>query len=690
MKNAFVLKFAVLSLVVLALSPLCHAQSQLVGEWLGTVKAGDTQLHVAWHVAAAKDGSITSTIDNLDQRIYGLPVSSMTVKDNALTLTLDTVRVLDGDTINIRGTFTGTINADATEIQGSWFQGQTLELDLKRVPLQASLNAVAQSKLAGDWQGTLNAGSIELRLVLHVTAAKDGRLMASLDSVDQGAYGIPVTTVTLKDSKLNLTVDAVHGTYEGTVNKDASEIAGTWSQGQPLALNFKRAPATSAPAAVKPAAPSDIDGTWMGSLDAGAIKLRIVFKIVNTQVGLTAQMQSPDQNPVWVPASSVARNGGSLTINLQGVGITFEGTISSDLGSIDGTFTQGAANLPLLLKRVKDESSLERPRPQNPVKPYPYREEDVTYTNKAAGNTLAATLTVPSGKGPFPAVLLIVGSGPHDRDESLMGHKPFLVLADYLTRKGIVVLRADKRGADKSTGNFEAATTADFADDAQAGVEFLKTRSEVDPHRIGLVGHSEGGIIAPMVAARDRDIAFIVLMAGPGVPGDQILVEQGRLIAEAGGASKEKADQSAAQEREVLALVETEKDNTVLEKELREKLAADGVPEAQIGASVNAAISPWFRYFLTYDPAATLRKVACPVLAINGEKDLQVPPAQNLPAIRKALEDGGNKHFEVDELPGLNHLFQTAKTGAPSEYGEIEETMSPVALDKMASWILKQ
>ena len=690
MQNRIVRTLTLVALAVAALSPLCHAQAQLVGEWLGTVKAGDTQLHVAWHVAAAKDGSITSTIDNLDQRIYGLPVSSMTVKDNALTLSLDTVRVLDGDTINIRGTFTGAINADATEIHGSWVQGQTLELDLKRVSLQAAMNAVAQSQLVGDWQGTLSAGGAQLRLALHITAAKDGTLTATLDSLDQGAIGIPVSSIELRETQLTLGVPAVGGTYTGTVNKDATEIDGTWSQGQPLTLNFKRAPATPPPAAAKPAAPSDIDGTWLGSLDAGAIKLRILFKIVNTQDGLTAQMQSPDQNPVWIAASSVTRNGGSLTITLQGVGITFEGTISPDLGSIDGTFTQGAAKLPLLLKRVKDESSLERPRPQNPVKPYPYREEEVTYTNKAAGNTLAATLTVPPGKGPFPAVLLIVGSGPHDRDESLMGHKPFLVLADYLTRHGLVVLRADKRGVGKSTGNLEAATSADFADDAQAGVEFLKTRSEADPHRIGLIGHSEGGLIAPMVAARDRDVAFIVMMAASGVPGDQILVEQVRLIAEAGGVSKEKADQSAAQEREVLALVETEKDPAVLEKELRERLAADGVPEAQIGASVNMAASPWFRSFLTYDPAVTLRKVACPVLAINGEKDLQVPPAQNLPAIRKALEDGGNKNFEVDELPGLNHLFQTAKTGAPSEYAEIDETMSPVVLDKMASWILKQ
>jgi pimeloyl-ACP methyl ester carboxylesterase len=303
---------------------------------------------------------------------------------------------------------------------------------------------------------------------------------------------------------------------------------------------------------------------------------------------------------------------------------------------------------------------------------------------------LAATLTVPRGKGPFPAVLLIVGSGPHDRDESLMGHKPFLVLSDYLTRKGIVVLRADKRGVDKSTGDLTSATTADFATDAEAGVAYLKTRSEVDPRKIGLIGHSEGGIIAPMVAARNSGVAFIVLMAGTGVPGDQIIVEQLRLIEEAGGASKDKASGDAAKEGEVLTLVEKEKDIATLDKELHEKFVSAGMPEAQIDASIKTVTTPWFRDFLAYDPATALRKVACPVLVLNGEKDLQVPPAQNLPAIRKALEDGGNKHFEIDELPDLNHLFQTAKTGSPIEYAEIEETISPLALGKIAGWILKQ
>jgi pimeloyl-ACP methyl ester carboxylesterase len=271
-----------------------------------------------------------------------------------------------------------------------------------------------------------------------------------------------------------------------------------------------------------------------------------------------------------------------------------------------------------------------------------------------------------------------------------MGHKPFLVLSDYLTRKGIVVLRADKRGVGKSTGDLAAATTADFATDAEAGVAFLSTCPEVDPQKIGLIGHSEGGVIAPMAAASDPGVAFVVMMAGDGVPGDQITVEQARLLSEAAGASSEKTNENAAGERELLALVETEKDSAVLDKELREKLAADGVPEAQIGMAIKVFLSPWYRYFLTYDPATALRKVACPVLVLDGSKDLQIAPAQNLPAIRKALEEGGNKHFEIDELPGLNHLFQTAKTGAPAEYGEIEETISPAALDKMGGWILKQ
>ncbi len=234
-------------------------------------------------------------------------------------------------------------------------------LVIRSLVLLAGLGAMmapacrAQSQLAGDWQGTLSAGGAQLRLVLHVTAGKDGSLTATLDSVNQGAYGIPVTSVTLKDSKFSLVVDAVHGTYDGTVNKDASEIDGTWSQGQPLDLNFHRsATPLPPPAPPKPAAPTDIDGTWTGPLNTGATELHVIFKIVNTQDGLTAQMQSPDQSPVWFPATSVTRVGATLIITMNGLGATFEGAISGDLGSMDGSFAQGNAKFPLLLKRVKN------------------------------------------------------------------------------------------------------------------------------------------------------------------------------------------------------------------------------------------------------------------------------------------------------------------------------------------------
>jgi uncharacterized protein len=541
----------------------------------------------------------------------------------------------------------------------------------------------AQTSIAGDWKGTLSAGGNELHLIFHFTAAKDGTLSATIDSLDQGANGIPVSAVSLKDSKLSMTVEAVHGTYEGTVNADGTAIAGTWTQGTPLTLNLTRAEAQ------KPAPPSDMDGTWLGSLDTGGAKLRIVFKIANTAAGLTAKLQSPDQSPAWIDASGVTRNGSSISIDLKKLAAAFEGKLSADGATIDGTFTQAGQSMALTLKRVKDQSELERKRPQNPVKPYPYHDEDVTFASSAAAVTLSGTLTVPEGKGPFPAVVLICGSGPHDRDESLLGHKPFLVLSDYLTRKGIVVLRYDKRGVGKSTGDYLKATTADFADDAEAGLRYLKTRAEADPHRIGLIGHSEGGTIAPIVAARNKDVDFIVLMAGTGVPGDQILVEQHRLIALAAGVPPEAVDKQVKQEQELISLVEKDKDDAAVEKDIHAKLGTD-VPDAQIGTMVKELTSVWFRYFLTYDPATSLRKVQCPVLALNGSLDLQVPPRQNLPAIRKALEEAGNKHVEIDELPGLNHLFQPAKSGSPAEYAEIEETISPVALDKIASWVLKQ
>jgi dienelactone hydrolase len=544
----------------------------------------------------------------------------------------------------------------------------------------------AQS-IAGDWQGTLKIDTVELRLAFHIAETGKGGFTGTMDSIDQAAKGIRLSSITLRNADLKITVDAVHGTYEGKLSADGKSIDGEWSQGQPLPLRLTRG--TIAVKESKPGKPSDIDGAWAGTLDVGVMKLRLVFHITNTTDGLSATMDSPDQGAKGIPATAVKRDGSDLTIEMKNIGGVYAAKIAPDLNSIEGIWTQSGNSTPLVVKRSKGGAELERRRPQNPVKPYPYREEEVAYENKTGGFKLAATLTLPQGKGPFPAAVLITGSGPQDRDEALMGHRPFLVLADHLTRKGIAVLRADDRGVAQSGGTFATATTADFATDAEAALAYLKTRTEIDPHKLGLIGHSEGGVIGPMVAARNPDVAFVVMMAGTGVPGDKLLVAQVEALTEASGKSPEVVRKAGETEREVLALGMSEKDDAVLTHKLR-ALSSKPTSDAEIAGQIKQLRAPWFQYFLTYDPAPTLAKVKCPVLALFGEKDRQVPPQQNLPAVRKALEAGGNKNFTAEVLPGLNHLFQTAKTGAVGEYAEIEETIAPAALEKMSSWILQQ
>ncbi|MGI8404047.1 MAG: alpha/beta hydrolase family protein [Thermomicrobiales bacterium] len=428
-----------------------------------------------------------------------------------------------------------------------------------------------------------------------------------------------------------------------------------------------------------------IDGSWEGILDVGQ-KIRVIFHLVSTSDGLAATVDSPDQGVTAVP-SNATLDGSLLTVTVPVLGAQFQGTFSEDSSSVDGTLTQGGRSFPLTLERGADVAASEPHRPQNPIRPYPYRDEDITYPNPVAGIELAGTLTIPPGSGPFPAVVLISGSGPQDRDESLLGHKPFLVLSDYLTRHSIAILRSDDRGVGESGGDRALATTNDFATDVEAAVAYLKTRPEVDAHGIGLIGHSEGGLIAPMVAARNQDIAFIVIMAGPGVPGEQIIVAHTVACAKASGMSQEVAGSAGAQQRHILDLVQHESDEGELKKKLNAELH---FPPEQFDHVYGQLTSPWYRSFLAYDPAPALRNVTCPVLALIGEKDTQVPAGLNLPAIRNALQDGGNEHAEVVELPGLNHLFQHAETGAFAEYGKIEETIAPEALEKIAAWIRQQ
>jgi pimeloyl-ACP methyl ester carboxylesterase len=336
-------------------------------------------------------------------------------------------------------------------------------------------------------------------------------------------------------------------------------------------------------------------------------------------------------------------------------------------------------------------------RPQEPKEPFPYKAEAVKIQN--ADVTLDGTLTIPEGQGPFPAVILIHGSGPNDRDETVFSHKPFLVLADYLTRKGIAVLRYDKRGTHQSTGNYKASTSVEFASDASKAFEYLKTRPDIDGKNIGLLGHSEGGVVAPMVAAQNDDVRFIVMMAGSVIPGDEILLSQVKALGKGAGESAAGIENDLAIARETYAIVKAEKDDNVAITKIKAMRKSLNAPEYKVTGKLKASdqsqldgqlkmmVSPWYRFFISYDPRAALAKVDCPVLAINGDHDVQVDAQANLPEIKKALDAGGNKDVTEVTMPGLNHLFQTCKTGLPSEYSSIEETMSPKALQTIGDWI---
>jgi len=442
----------------------------------------------------------------------------------------------------------------------------------------------------------------------------------------------------------------------------------------------------------------DITGEWNGALKVQGIQLRLVMHITKTDSVYSATMDSPDQGAKDIPMSKVSFENYVLNIEMLAANIKYTGKLDST-GVVIGTFSQGGQSFPMNLSRKAVEKVVIR-RPQEPSKPYPYYCEEVTFTNMKDNITLAGTLTLPAKEGKFPVVVLITGSGPQNRDEELMGHKPFLILSDYLTRHGIGVLRYDDRGSFASKGNFAKATTFDFARDVEAAVGYLKLRKEIDKKNIGLIGHSEGGIIAPIVAVKDKDVSFIVLMAGTAISGGDILLLQQELIGRASGIKEEELKMTADINREVYKIIRNTPDTTKLKVEIKDYLkprineipgliipkgmTGDEVIQSQIGIIT----SPWMLNFIKYDPAPMLEKVKCPVLAINGSKDIQVPSVVNLPAIENALKKGGNKHGTIIELPGLNHLFQECKTGLPKEYSEIEQTISPVALKTITEWII--
>ena len=441
----------------------------------------------------------------------------------------------------------------------------------------------------------------------------------------------------------------------------------------------------------------DISGEWSGILKVQGSELRLVLHLTKTVVGYGATLDSPDQGAKGFPVGSVDFTNNTLKLSMTGLNAEYSGTLGAD-NIFKGTFNQNGQSFPLELSRgvMATKAPL---RPQEPRKPYPYYSEEVKFDNASDKVSLAGTLTLPAKEGNYPVVILITGSGPQNRDEELLGHKPFLVLADHLTRNGIAVLRYDDRGTAESTGDFKSATSKEFASDVESAMAYLKTRKDINLKKIGLIGHSEGGMIAPMVAADSPDVAFIVLLAGPGIPGDQLMVRQTHLINKANGMTDDVINQMDVLNRKAYDLLKEKSDLAEVKKEfipiLKEViplLPANQQPPADktdeyLVNYVNQLVSPWFQFLIRYNPAQTLEKVKCPVLALNGEKDLQVPPKEDLEGIKSALEKGGNTNVTVKELPRLNHLFQESSTGSPAEYGKIEQTFSPMALVEISDWV---
>jgi uncharacterized protein len=439
-------------------------------------------------------------------------------------------------------------------------------------------------------------------------------------------------------------------------------------------------------------------GSWFGTLQAGAFSLRLALEVRETDGGLSAVLDSIDQN-AKVPVTSIDSTKEGLTFFCSDVGGTFRGKYSANGAEVVGTWTQGPNTLPLTFKRRAAAFTLKRP--QEPAAPLPYRAEQVTFDNPKANSVkLAGTLTLPEGKGPFPAVVLMSGSGPQDRDEALMGHKPFLVLADHLTRAGIAVLRYDDRGVGESTGKFAIATHFEFASDGNAAFNYLKSRPEVDGKRIGLLGHSEGSVYAPYIAKDSPDVAFVVLFAGVGVPTRELLERQGMDILKSMGIDYTPTPAEIAINDAIYARIAQKKVDAetvaFVRARMREAVAlapekvrqALGLNEQAVDARVQVIMSPWFMELASYDATKELRNIHCPVLALFGGKDMQVAAQPNSDAMKAAFAAAGNRAVTLRTFPGLNHLFQHATTGALTEYSAIEETLSPEVMDTTAQWIL--
>jgi uncharacterized protein len=535
---------------------------------------------------------------------------------------------------------------------------------------------------AGDWHGVIHLPTGDHRLALEITAKPGHGYAGRVESPEVRETGTQIEEIQVADGRLAFAIPSIYATYKGQWDAAASAWVGEWSQGAVFPVTFAKGKLEPLPTV------SGLDGEWNGAVITGSgAKLRLVLRVRTGPYGTVALLDSPDQLANGITLQDLARDGDKVSFRQAAIRAAYAGALSADGKTITGNFTQGAS-VPLVFTKAAGPKPAAR-RPQLPVKPYPYREEEVAF-DSAPGVRLAGTLTLPLGKGPFPAAVLITGSGPQDRDETVAGHKPFLIIADRLTRDGIAVLRYDDRGFGKSTGDFSKALTSDFAIDAAAGVAFLRRRPDIEAGHVGVIGHSEGGIVAPMVAAKDPKLGFVVLIAGPGAPLNEVMAAQRLALGPSMGQGPKALGAGQMMMDHAMAAMRGAKDDADAEARAMAVLTAEGVPlglsSGQVAMMARQISSGWVRALLDYDPRPALARIRAPILAVNGSKDLQVPMRQNLDAIRAATK--ANRDVSIVELPGLNHLLQTAPTGAVGEYADIEETVAPIALDTISNWVV--
>ena len=429
---------------------------------------------------------------------------------------------------------------------------------------------------------------------------------------------------------------------------------------------------------------AQIEGYWKGQIDLGTMKLEMAFNITAIENGYVTTLDVPAQGAFDFPVDETIFQDKRLQLTMSAMDASFSGTLKE--GIIEGEFTQRGMTFPLNLAKAEKKVQ-KKTRPQDPQPPFDYHIEEVTFVNEKEGNTLVGTLTIPKGEGPFPAMVLVSGSGQQDRDEELMNHRPFWVIADYCTLHGIAVLRYDDRGIGGSTGEVENATSMDFSYDAEAAFDYLRNRKEINASKVGILGHSEGGVINFMVSARRPEVAFLVSLAGPSVNGIEVLKEQQAAILRASGMSEEMVQFNGNANAQMFDIIEASNDREEADSLLRQLVKGWGYNEELTEQTVAQMTVPWMYYFLKYDPTEAIVKTNCPALLLNGSKDLQVIASQNLPGYEKIIAEYGKTNLILRELPDLNHLFQHCETGSPNEYFEIEETISPEVLELIVGFV---